>query len=89
MRRISDTIARLTRASGTAFAMPAPVASRLTPLTGFGANPGALTGWYHVPAGGEAMPLVVVLHGCTQNAAGYDRADATSWRILGKGNQIL
>ena len=37
-------------------------------------NPGNLRALCHVPAGVTGpMPLVVVLHGCTQDAAGYDR----------------
>ncbi|MDI1295116.1 MAG: PHB depolymerase family esterase [bacterium] len=43
-------------------------------LTGFGTNPGALKARYYLPATiADSAPLVVVLHGCTQNASGYDR----------------
>ncbi|HEV2558606.1 MAG TPA: PHB depolymerase family esterase [Microvirga sp.] len=46
---------------------------RLTPLGPFGSNPGNLKGFTYVPADlAPGAPLVVVLHGCTQNAAGYD-----------------
>jgi poly(hydroxyalkanoate) depolymerase family esterase len=39
----------------------------------FGANPGNLRMFKYLPAGLAANPpLVVVLHGCTQTAAGYD-----------------
>ncbi len=49
------------------------VSDRLQPLAGFGPNPGALAAKFHVPNGlEEGAPLVVVLHGCTQTAAGYD-----------------
>jgi poly(hydroxyalkanoate) depolymerase family esterase len=68
--RISETIARLQQhgSHGTG-----PTASHLLELRGFEPNPGNLRGLYHVPAGvTEPMPLVVVLHGCTQTAAGYD-----------------
>lgn len=42
-------------------------------LRGFGSNPGALSGWCFVPRQlSPGAPLVVVLHGCTQNASGYD-----------------
>lgn len=51
---------------------PAASDSRLTETTGFGANPGDLRMFSLVPAGSSKMPLVVVLHGCTQNAAGYE-----------------
>jgi poly(hydroxyalkanoate) depolymerase family esterase len=47
--------------------------ARLHEIIGFGSNPGALRAWAHVPLGLVAgAPLVVVLHGCTQSAAGYD-----------------
>jgi poly(3-hydroxybutyrate) depolymerase len=55
--------------------------SRLTPLVPTGPNPGALTGYTYVPAAVAAAPaLVVVLHGCTQTAAGYDRG--SGWSTL-------
>jgi feruloyl esterase len=47
----------------------------------FGLNPGSLEMFKHVPADlPPGAPLVVVLHGCTQNAADYDRA--TGWSTL-------
>ncbi|MDB5365617.1 MAG: esterase, depolymerase family protein [Rhodospirillales bacterium] len=46
----------------------------LSDLVAFGSNPGALRARTYVPRGlSEGAPLVVVLHGCTQNAAAYDR----------------
>jgi poly(hydroxyalkanoate) depolymerase family esterase len=46
---------------------------RLSDMTDFGSNPGALSARFYVPAGMAAgAPLVVVLHGCTQTAGGYD-----------------
>lgn len=52
-----------------AFASP----SRLKEVTGFGSNPGALRMKVYVPAQLAPSPaLVVVLHGCTQTADGYD-----------------
>ena len=48
-------------------------ASRLVESTSFGSNPGDLRMFSFAPnALPEAPGLVVVLHGCTQNAAGYD-----------------
>lgn len=44
-------------------------------------NPGALEGWAFVPPGlRTGAPLVVVLHGCTQNAALYDHG--SGWSAL-------
>ncbi|AKN73151.1 feruloyl esterase [Streptomyces sp. PBH53] len=60
---------------GTALAGPAPearAAVTLTRVTGFGTNPGALTMYVYRPATLPAHPPVVVaLHGCTQNAQVY------------------
>ena len=82
MRKLSDTIARL------AAARPRPFAAgyqgspgRLVELSDFGSNPGALKARIHVPAGaGTGLPLVVVLHGCTQEPGGYDHG--TGWSQL-------
>lgn len=47
-------------------------AASLQEVTGFGSNPGALRMFRYVPAGLPAgRPVVVALHGCTQDAAGY------------------
>jgi poly(hydroxyalkanoate) depolymerase family esterase len=57
-----------------AFRPMAPGRRRLTELRDFGSNPGELRALHHVPANlPPGAPLVVVLHGCTQTAAGYDR----------------
>ena len=78
MRSISDTIARLKSGRGLAGAHPPPV-SRLSRLTDFGANPGALGAHVYVPANlARNAPLVVALHGCTQTAAGYDHGSGWS-----------
>jgi poly(hydroxyalkanoate) depolymerase family esterase len=52
---------------------PAPAsAASLQEVTGFGSNPGALRMFRYVPDQLPAgRPVVVALHGCTQNAAGY------------------
>ena len=48
-------------------------ASRLRPVRHFGSNPGGLEMLVYVPARLAPRPaLVVVLHGCGQDAAGYD-----------------
>ena len=51
-----------------------PTAStHLEEVIGFGSNPGNLRMFRHLPFELAASPaLVVVLHGCTQTAAGYD-----------------
>ena len=54
-------------------------ADRLVDLIGFGTNPGALRARVHVPTRLAERPgLVVVLHGCTQTAAGYDHGSGWS-----------
>jgi poly(hydroxyalkanoate) depolymerase family esterase len=59
--------------SGHAVQAPEPPVSRLTEVAAFGQNPGNLRMLEYVPDRIEASPaLVVVLHGCTQTAAGYD-----------------
>ncbi|MDQ3483653.1 MAG: PHB depolymerase family esterase [Pseudomonadota bacterium] len=51
----------------------------MTSFEDFGSNPGALRSWTYVPDGlPKNAPLVVVLHGCTQTANGYDRASGWS-----------
>lgn len=75
LRKISDTIARLAALRGLQNTHPTSFTSadRLSTLGKFGSNPGALQARYYLPAGlSDGAPLVVVLHGCTQNAAGYD-----------------
>jgi poly(hydroxyalkanoate) depolymerase family esterase len=75
LRNISDTIARLAalQAKQTAHTTDYGAPDRLSTRTGFGSNPGALKARFYLPKGlPEGAPLVVVLHGCTQNAAVYD-----------------
>jgi poly(hydroxyalkanoate) depolymerase family esterase len=53
---------------------PATTSSHLKEVRSFGANPGALRMFSYVPeVFKESLPLVVVLHGCKQTAASYDR----------------
>lgn len=67
--KLLQTTARMRSAGGQA----ASKASQLSEVTSFGFNPGALRMFTHVPphVTGQ-VPLVVVLHGCTQSAADYD-----------------
>jgi poly(hydroxyalkanoate) depolymerase family esterase len=59
-------------------------ARRLVEVTGFGRNPGNLRMLEYVPPrpAGKAMPLVVVLHGCMQNATDFDQA--SGWTALAR-----
>jgi poly(hydroxyalkanoate) depolymerase family esterase len=55
--------------------------SRLTEITGFGSNPGDLKMFSFTPGDLRKSPaLVVVLHGCTQTATGYDAG--AGWSTL-------
>jgi poly(hydroxyalkanoate) depolymerase family esterase len=79
MRGLSDTLARLAAAASRTGAPNDHEPTGLLPLVDFGTNPGALKAYVHVPARlAVNAPLVVVLHGCTQSAAGYDRASGWS-----------
>jgi len=80
MPKLSDTIIRLSalREASMAAQLFASV-DRLSDLVDFGANPGALRARYYVPDTlREDAALVVVLHGCTQTAAGYDTGSGWS-----------
>ena len=57
------------------------LADRLADLGDFGPNPGALGARVYVPDGlARGAALVVVFHGCTQTAAGYDHG--AGWSAL-------
>ncbi len=57
--------------------------SPLTEVSDFGANPGALRMFTYLPPDRPKRPaLVVVLHGCGQDAAGYDHG--AGWSTLAK-----
>jgi poly(hydroxyalkanoate) depolymerase family esterase len=72
---------RPSRRGQRAFA-PLPAGSdRLADLAEIRPNPGNILGRYYVPEGLKGpAPLVVVLHGCTQNAAVYDHG--SGWSTL-------
>ncbi len=85
MRRLGPAVARLhlmRKASTAALAQLDSVGGspgRLGTMTGFGTNPGALVAKTYLPLGlAPGAALVVVLHGCTQNAAVYDRGSGWS-----------
>jgi poly(hydroxyalkanoate) depolymerase family esterase len=72
---------RPSRKGRSAFAASSATRDRLSDLDWSGANPGNLHARYYVPAGLEGpAPLVVVLHGCTQDAAVYDHG--SGWSTL-------
>lgn len=82
MTGLAETISRLAE-----FRAKLPITSpgsgrdRLTDLDDFGSNPGNLRARLYLPADlPENAPLVVVLHGCTQTAAGYDTG--TGWSVM-------
>jgi poly(hydroxyalkanoate) depolymerase family esterase len=74
MVRLSSTVARLAKLHAASHpSISSHSTDRLTDIASFGANPGALLARTYVPAGlPSGAPLVVVLHGCTQTASGYD-----------------
>jgi len=80
MPSLSETIARMSALGGLShFGSGQGGAGRLTDLDGFGSNPGALRAKIHLPESlAEHPALVVVLHGCTQTADGYDAGSGWS-----------
>jgi poly(hydroxyalkanoate) depolymerase family esterase len=79
MRSLSDTLQRLQRYRANSVMDAGP--SRLKRLEIVDPNPGNLLGWYYAPENGDRscpLALVVVLHGCTQTAAGYDAGSGWS-----------
>jgi len=70
MRRISTVLSLALLAAPSAAA-----AAGLEAVASFGTNPGALQMFKYVPADMPAnAPLIVLLHGCTQNAAQFANA---------------
>lgn len=62
-------------------------AAALQQVTSFGSNPGALTMWSYRPDNAAVgAPLVIALHGCTQDASGY--LNGSGWRDLADRNGI-
>ena len=79
-RRQWETVMEASGAATSPLLMP-DVPSRLTETAGFGSNPGNLRMLTYVPDSVSSSPaLVVVLHGCTQTAAGYDHG--SGWSAL-------
>lgn len=82
MAGLGETTARLVSARRALHGSAGPSAGgTMTEVRGFGFNPGALRMMTYVPADlPPGAPLVVVLHGCTQDAAGYARG--AGWLTL-------
>jgi feruloyl esterase len=79
MPGLAELLQRLAQGRGPSAAPAAP--SRLREVASFGANPGGLRMFAYAPERLAPRPaVVVVLHGCTQTAAGYD--DASGWSRL-------
>ena len=92
MTDLATTLANLAKRKTAQFRQPggAAASDRLQDLGDFDANPGGLRGRMFVPDGlpfGAA--LVVVLHGCTQTAADYDRGAGWSQLAEAAGFALL
>lgn len=80
MPSLSATLARLAAARSHGTHLPLPN-EPLQEMTNFGSNPGNLGAWLYVPDSlPDDAPLVVVLHGCTQNGAVYNHG--AGWGTL-------
>lgn len=81
MARLQDYKRRWEALTAARHTPPVSTSSRLEPIADFGSNPGNLLAFGYVPAELAVSPaLVVVLHGCMQNAAGYD--EGSGWSTL-------
>ncbi len=90
MRSIKDTIERLSAMRGAGLPGSDGGQDRLQDLASFGSNPGNLRARCYVPEQlAENAPLVVVLHGCTQTAAGYDHGSGWSQLADAHGFALL
>lgn len=91
MAGIADTVARLAKLRVAApLGFVEPTDRHLRELSDFGQNPGRLFAKMFIPDGlPSRAPLVVVLHGCTQNATGYDRGAGWSQLALEAGFALL
>jgi poly(hydroxyalkanoate) depolymerase family esterase len=88
MPSLGETLAAL-RARRPVSSMPAG-SGRLVAWQGFAPNPGQLSAHVHVPANlKRKAALVVVLHGCTQTANGYDHGSGWSQLADRQGFALL
>jgi poly(3-hydroxybutyrate) depolymerase len=81
LRRRWEKLLTAAQRSRAAQAGPARQQERLQEVASFGSNPGNLRMFVYAP---DALPsdpaLLVALHGCTQNAADFDRG--TGWSTV-------
>ena len=81
MASLGDTVAELLARARADVGAGSDTGANLRLAPSFGSNPGALRMWLHTPERLPARaPLVVVLHGCGQTAAGY--AKGAGWLEL-------
>src|SRR5918997_208130 len=81
MRRTVPLFAAVLATAAALFLAAPARAAELTPVTGFGSNPGNLAMYAYRPDGmPTGAPAVVLLHGCSQNASGY--VTNSGWRAL-------
>lgn len=79
MRGLHDTISRLNALRQRSRIFVEFPGEHLIPVEDLGSNPGNLNAWAYIPEDlPTGAPLVVVLHGCTQTASGYDRGSGWS-----------
>ena len=91
MSGLAKVVAQLAAARRSMAETPAEDSGGLLkPMAGFGSNPGNLIARTFIPANlPKGAPLVVVLHGCTQNAAQYDRGSGWSQLAASEGFALL
>lgn len=88
MRGLGKIVSQLAAARRSMEAANANGDCRLDVLTGFGTNPGGLDARIYLP-NDSPTALVVVLHGCTQNAAVYDQGSGWSQLAERHGFAVL
>ena len=90
IRSLHDTITRLGMIHANNLVLAPSVEGRLTKFDDFGSNPGALGAKIYIPDRfSSGAPLVVVLHGCTQNAESYDHGAGWSKAADEQGFALL
>ena len=87
MIRLGDTVAR--RATAGRLHGASGQGGRLVPFAFSGPNPGALDALAFAAQAPAGAGLVVVLHGCTQTASGYDQGSGWSRHGEAEGFAVL